>query len=237
MAENYIDVDIDWKEVEKKLKKLAGIKKGSEKALKEALNETAKFGGRLAREEIKRNYTIKVSQLKPEAEIKVKKATQRALTAVVYTQGRPAALPKFNKTSPTEGKFNKGEAKTVQAQVKQGGSQKAISKAFAALMPANNDEGKRHFGFYENVPEWHVPKKGAYANKIYKRSRKRKETNKKSVPGRPYERKKIRQLFGPGTSQILWNGEISENIGKEIEKRFDEALDKAIEKVIRDSMK
>ena len=107
-----------------------------------------------------------------------------------------------------------------------------IPNAFVATM------SNGHYGMFKNIDgERHIPKKGSYAGKTYKRGGRKRKDGTESVKGQPYEIFKMKQLYGPGTSQMLYHKDVSQPITKEMERRFEEAVDKAIDKVIQKSMK
>ena len=89
MAE-FIDIDIDWDEVEKKLDKLKEPSK-MKKALNMALNECIKGAKTDAGNEIKKNYTVKKKK-DITRNLKTVLSTTKTLTASVETKGRPLEI-------------------------------------------------------------------------------------------------------------------------------------------------
>ena len=136
MDNNGVYIEIDYAEIEKKLKKLENIPKASKKALKNTLNMVVKPKSKknmkdFSMEELQKEYTIKKSKVKSRVEIK--KATISRLSASVETRDRPMGLTYF-KTRTHKKPVKKGSA-PAKAQVKKSGSLKQIPKAFIATMP------------------------------------------------------------------------------------------------------
>ena len=216
-----VSIEVDWKSTEKKLKKLSDVtKNGFNKGLKAALNETvAPDGGKrmdkFALLKMREQYTVKTTRIAKNNKVMVERATLSKLSASVYTKGRPNALTYF-KHSPTA----KASAKAALKEGRKAGK-KARNKGRtkAGLVRAQNF--KR--GSLRTIPKAFVATmpNGHYG--IFKR--------------RGKSRKNLKQFFGPGTSQMLWNEKVSQAIKKELENRFDKAIDKAIDKIIQKAMK
>jgi len=201
---NYINVDIDWKEAEKKLKESLGTPEKMNKALRMALNETVRGGKTDAGNAAKKNYTVEKKKIITD-EIKTEKAKGRNLTASVITRGRPLAL--------TKSYYRKNEKKlTAFANPK-----KTSSGGFTGGFVSALDSG--HVGIFKRYGEF------KHNTKSKKEYAKKRAKSRKGI-------QQIKQLFGPGTSQMLASDEITEEVVKDIEKRFDKAFDRAINRVI-----
>jgi len=235
-----VSIDVDWKSIEEKLKKLNDVaKNGFDKGLKETLNEVISPSGgedmkKFALKKMRDIYTIKTRRLDKNGKVQTEKATQSKLSASVYTMGRPNSLTYFSH-SPTEKSVKKKGRKNVgvtKAHCFQKKNLVTIPKAFVATMQNG------HYGMFRNLTSESriVPKSGTYAGKKYKRNRRRNDGTM-AIAGQPYERVGMKQLYGPGTSQMLYHKDVSQSIIKEMEDRFDKAVDKAIDKVIQKAMK
>ncbi len=206
---DYINVDIDWKEVKKKIKEALGTTSNAKMhaVLRMALNETVKGGKTEAGRSALKRYRIDDKERRKEVRdlIKTKKATSQNLTAVVITRGRPLALTRY---------YYKENNKntTAFANVKKGSSG-GLTGGFVATM----DSG--HVGIFKR-----------YGNFQHRTKSKRKYMQDRAKSKKGIQQ--IKQLFGPGTSQMLASDEVTPEVVKEIEKRFDKALDRAINRVL-----
>lgn len=218
-----VSIEVDWKSTEKKLKKLSDVaKNGFNKGLKVALNETIDPDGgknmkKFALEQMRKQYTVKTTRLDRNGKVQLERATLSKLSASVYTKGRPNSLTYFHyrRHKNSQGR-KKGTGAPAKAKVFVQSSLNTIPRAFVAKMPNG------HIGMFERNGGKHHPKRGRYSTEKYK--------NVKS-------REKLKQFLGPGTSQMLWNEDVSQAIEKELENRFDKAVDIAIDKIIQKAMK
>ncbi len=207
MAE-FIDIDIDWDEVEKKLDKLKEPSK-MKKALNMALNECIKGAKTDAGNEIEKNYTVKKKK-DITRNLKTVLSTTKTLTASVETKGRPLAL--------TKSKFRKNTKRLTAFANPKTSSSGGRTGGFVAVM----DSGHKGIFVREGKFEHTTKSKKKYAEERAK--------TKKGI-------QHIRQLFGPGTSQMLANDDITKELCESIRERFEKSLDRAIEQMLREEMK
>ena len=207
MAE-FVDIDIDWGEVEKKLNKFLKVPDKMSKALNMALNETIKGAKTEAGKKIKENYTVK-RKGDITGNLKAVLSTKRTLMASVETRGRPLAL--------TKSKFRKNTKRLTAFANPKALSPGGRTGGFAAVM----DSG--HMGIFVRTGRFEHT---TSSNK--EESKKRAKTKKGIEP--------LRQLFGPGTSQMLANDDITKEIAEKVKERFEKSLDRAIEQVLRQEM-
>lgn len=226
LATEEIEIDIDTNEIKKKLNKLKGIKKGSEKALKLALNETVKKSREPTKKAIKENYTVgKVKNASGNTAkngLAIKKATQRDLSVSVYTQGRPNSLTKF--------KYRKnGKKVSVWANPKKSSSGGRTGGFMTHVYTGTGSAAANtHLGIFKRKGDKVALKFGKLKGKVATRG-----INK----GKIIKRQKIVELFGPGLAQMLNNDDTKKTVSKEMLDKFNEELTKAIDKIIADSLK
>lgn len=203
MAE-FVDIDIDWEEVEKKLNKFLKVPDKINKALNMALNEAIKGAKTEAGNKIKENYTVK-KKSDITGNLKTVLSTRQTLTASVETRGRPLAL--------TKSKFRKNTKRLTAFANPKASSSGGRTGGFVAVMNSG------HKGIFVRT---NVFEHTTSSNK--KQAKKRAKTKKGIEP--------IRQLFGPGTSQMLANDDITKEIAESVKERFEKSLDRAIEWVL-----
>lgn len=201
---DYIDVDIDWKEVKKKLREILVTSDKMNEALRMALNETVRGGKTAAGKAANKNYTITDKKTITDR-LKTERAKGNNLTASVVTRGRPIAL--------TKSSYRPNQGKTTAFANPKASSSGGLTGGFVATM----DSG--HIGIFKRYG------KGEKTTKSKKKYAKKRAKTKKGI-------QQIKQLFGPGTSQMLASDEVTPEVVKEIEKRFDKALDRAINRVL-----
>ncbi len=209
MAEDYVDIDIDWEEVKRKLESVLGNPDKYNKALNMALNEAIKGAKTDAGNEIAKNYTVK-KKGDITGNLKAVLSTKQTLTASVETKGRPLSL--------TKSKFRKNTKRLTAFANPKTSSSGGRTGGFAAVMNSGHQGIFARTGTFEHMTK---------SDKEYAKVRAK---SKKGIES-------VRELFGPGTSQMLANDDITQEIAEKTKERFEKSIDRAIEQVLRQEMR
>lgn len=96
-----ITIQADPKDLERILRKLNGLGKEAQAAVRNAVNDTATSARRLLAKQAQQQYTVKSGGFNKHA--KIKKATLSKLTATISVQGKPLTQPRYHTTAPKSG--------------------------------------------------------------------------------------------------------------------------------------
>lgn len=188
---NHISIDIDQTAMQQGLAILSHIKDGGPTAVMRAMNRTVTGMKTDAKREVAKRYTVKQKDVADKLE--VYKATKTNLGIALRSRGRPMRLIKF-KTKANRRPGVKGSP-TAFAQVKKGGAGGFTGGFMATMSSTNGISGV----FMRNPGDYQRVGRGPYKGQ-------RKET--------------IKQLYGPGSVQMLAEKNTSKAVKEGATKRF-----------------
>ena len=219
-----IDIEIDSSEMEKALRKVRRIPNGTKTALKRALNKTVTGMKTDALKEITTNYTVKRKDVTDR--MRVDRATNTQLGAEFSSKGRPIRSIKFkHRANHNPGKPGATAAflnvkKSCSGNLLVGSSKKKKrSKAFIAKMPNGTTGIFQRIGKAPSKVKVH----GKGVSKYFNRS-----LTKEG-------RENIRQVYAPGSVDMLKNKTSRENISRKSVERFNKNLDHAVKYLLESS--
>lgn len=96
-----ITIQADPKDLERILRKLNGLGREGQIAIRTAVNDTAVSARKLLAKQAQQQYTVKSGGFNKHA--KIKKATLSKLTATISVQGKPLTQPRYHTTAPKSG--------------------------------------------------------------------------------------------------------------------------------------
>ena len=220
-----IDIEIDSAEMKKVLRKVKKIPKGTETALKRALNRTVTGMKTDALKEITANYTVKRKDATDR--IKVDKATNARLGIQLSSKGRPIRSIKFkHKPNSSPGKLG-GTAAFLQVKKRSSGNimdgvksdKDNISKAFIAKMPNGTTGMFQRTGKAPSKIKLFGKGKSKYLNRSATKA----------------GRENIEQVHSPGSVQMLDHKISRGNITRKAVERFHKNLDSAVQYLLESS--
>jgi hypothetical protein len=160
------EIQISSEQIERIRTELAGIKGGAEKAMHSVLNRAASTVRSQSSKHIRSAYAITHGELTKNSNIKIQKATQSRLEAIVTYAGHMIPLMKFN-VAPKSPK-----RKTVSASVLKSGSRQQLKHAYVA------DLGKYGVGVFERETKERDSSKQLYGPSVKHMAEKEEVTDK-----------------------------------------------------------
>ena len=134
-----ISIDIDSRDLQRKIMFLQVVKNGAPRAISQAMNRTATGMKTDAMKEISGVYAVKGSQAKVRSLIAVQKASETHLTAGIRSRGRPLRSFYYKHRANTNPGRRGGKSAFLQVKRAGGGGRldgaNGNSKAFMATMP------------------------------------------------------------------------------------------------------
>lgn len=125
----YVEASYDKNTLKKLERRLGKMKKEAPKALKNAINMTARQTRTGLKNEVRRQYTVKAGEVSKR--MSIKRATNSELQATVFIRGKPLKITAYKTTTPKSG---------AKAQVLKSGGLKPIvgPKEITAFKGLNN---------------------------------------------------------------------------------------------------
>lgn len=196
---SFIVQDQDIKRVQKML---AGVPKGADKAIANALNKSARTAVTGVIKGIRKNYVITSPNARKYGTY-IRRAKPGKLEAKINIKGKVLALSYFKASQNSSG---------VMAQVKKGGGGK-ITSAFMQEMPSTG-----HVGVFKR-----------YKNKNMKNKQPR---PKKRGVGMTKGVRAIEEFYGPSASYMAKNPQIHAQITIDVQKTFGDDIQKQVANIL-----
>lgn len=203
---------VDTKDLEKAQRMLAEVPHGSERAVANAINKSARTAVTGVIKGLRKNYTVNSKHIRKSG-FNIKRANAGNLAAIITIKGRVLGLSNF-KMTPKE------PARQVPfAQVKKGGGG-SFPGAFVAKMKNG------HIGIFERQQE-------GTRGKIKKYMQNRTPKTKKRGTGKTKGRAGIREFYGPSASYMAKNPEIHADMTLDVKNSFETELSRQIGNILK----
>lgn len=197
--------------IERAQRMLAGIPRGADKAIANALNKSARTAVTGVIRGIKENYMIQSPKARKYGTF-IRRAKPGNLTARINIKGSVLVLSYFKITPKAPARI------TPFAQVKKGGGG-SLPRAFVAMM------SNGHIGVFERMQD-------GTGGSIKKYMKEHTPRVKRRGTGRTKGRASIRQLFGPSASYMAKNPKIHAAMTLDVQRTFAENLEAQITRLL-----
>lgn len=197
-------IEVSAEAIERVERILAGVPKGAERALSNAINRGLSRVKTGATKRVKEVYTVQSSAFHEATNTKIEKASTGNIAGYVHFSGCKIPLYKFQVTPKAT-----GTGKQVKAAVMKGGGT-AFEEAFIAQM------GTGHLGVFERTGEQGIV------------SRLSKAKNKIGTK----HTEKIEEKMGLSAAQMIGNIKVLDTIEKEAQEVINERLEHEIERIL-----
>lgn len=203
---------VDTKDLERVRKMLAGVPHGSEKAVANAINKSARTAVTGVIKGLRKNYTVNSKHIRKNG-FNIKRANAGNLAAVITIRGRVLGLNNFFMTP-------KEPAREIPfARVKKGGGG-SFPGAFVARMKSG------HVGIFQRLQD------GTHGN-IKKYMQGYKPRAKRKGNGQTKGRASISEFYGPSASYMAKNPEIHADMTLDVKNTFETELSKQIGNILK----
>lgn len=199
-----IRLEIKEETVRRVEKILAGVPKGAQRAMANAINRGLAKARTEAKKEARKVYTVKAGAFSEGVYVQVKKASAGDLAGYISFNGNKLPLYKFKVTPRSP-----GSRKKVHAAVKRGGGG-TFQHAFVAAMPTG------HTGIFERTG-----KQGIH------------ERQKRTKDGKGNRHtEKIKERMGLAVPQMVGNEEVVRRMEKEAQEMVDKRVEHEISRIL-----
>ena len=196
-----IRINIDTKDIKKKIKHLEGIKNGGAKAVMRALNRTVNGMKTDAAKEVSSRYTAKQKDVKDK--LQTGKASMSNLSVALRSKGRPMASAKFRHTA------NKNPGK------KKGKPVSLVAMKGQRLMKLHGD-GKKSTAFMASMKSGH---RGIFQRIVNLGDKDREKIREVYSPG------VVQMMDNKETREAIQNNAVN-RFNKELDHQIKHLLDK-----------
>lgn len=201
---------IQGEDIERVRKMLAGVPKGADRAIANALNKSARTAVTGVIKGLRKNYTINSKHIRKNGFI-IKRANAGNLEARITVRGKVLGLNNYHMTP-------KEPVKEIPfARVKKGGGK--FKGGFVARMKSG------HIGIFERMQE-------GTRGRIRKHMQGEKPRAKKRGTGQTKGRAGVHEFMGPSVAKIAKNEEIHAAMTLDVQKTYAEEIEKQITKIL-----
>lgn len=202
---------IQGEDIERVRKMLAGVPKGADRAIANALNKSARTAVTGVIKGLRKNYTINSKHIRKNGFI-IRRASAGNLEARITVRGKVLGLNNYYMTP-------KEPVKEIPfARVKKGGGGK-FKGGFVARMKSG------HIGIFERTQE-------GTRGRIRKYMQGEKPRAKKRGTGQTKGRAGLHEFMGPSVAKIAKNEEIHAAMTLDVQKTYAEEIEKQITKIL-----
>lgn len=202
---------IQGEDIERVRKMLAGVPKGADRAIANALNKSARTAVTGVIKGLRKNYTINSKHIRKNGFI-IRRASAGNLEARITVRGKVLGLNNYYMTP-------KEPVKEIPfARVKKGGGGK-FKGGFVARMKSG------HVGIFERMQE-------GTRGRIHKYMQGEKPRAKKRGTGQTKGRAGLHEFTGPSVAKIAKNEEIHAAMTLDVQKTYAEEIEKQITKIL-----
>ena len=202
---------IQGENIERVRKMLAGVPKGADRAIANALNKSARTAVTGVIKGLRKNYTINSKHIRKNGFI-IRRASAGNLEARITVRGKVLGLNNYYMTP-------KEPVKEIPfARVKKGGGGK-FKGGFVARMKSG------HVGIFERMQE-------GTRGRIHKYMQGEKPRAKKRGTGQTKGRAGLHEFTGPSVAKIAKNEEIHAAMTLDVQKTYAEEIEKQITKIL-----